>query len=316
MYTVRRKIVLAKMKAPSISVGLPVYNGEKYLRFALESILHQDFGDFELIISDNASTDGTPHICQQYASKDNRIRYLRNETNLGAKWNYTRVFEAASGAYFKWHPYDDECHASMLRLCLDAIERSKAAVLVYPRCEHISESGDVIRCVDEHIGSSAIKPHMRLRAVLAGIDWGHPFYGLCRADALRRTRGFGLIAADYVILAELALLGQIIELPDVLYRLRIHSQQPLFSLTRSELQAWHDPTAALKRFFLPYKASIVLEYLRGIHHLPLRPIDKIKCSVTAMAVPFCREFVHACAQERDRVERNLKRLKTMWNPEA
>src|ERR1700675_1263136 len=81
--------------SPKVSIGLPVYNGENYLRLAVDSILDQDYGDFELIISDKPSTDGTSSICQQYAAQDDRIRYFRNETNIGAAANYARVFELA-----------------------------------------------------------------------------------------------------------------------------------------------------------------------------------------------------------------------------
>ena len=85
-----------------VSIGLPVYNGEKYLEQALISILSQTYTDFELIISDNASTDRTQAICREYAAKDPRIRYYCNEENLGAAPNHNRVFELASGEYFKW----------------------------------------------------------------------------------------------------------------------------------------------------------------------------------------------------------------------
>jgi glycosyltransferase involved in cell wall biosynthesis len=85
-----------------VSIGLPVYNAGQYLEEALDSILAQTFEDFELIISDNGSTDNTEAICWSYARRDQRIRYFRNETNLGAAWNFNRVFELASGKYFKW----------------------------------------------------------------------------------------------------------------------------------------------------------------------------------------------------------------------
>src|ERR1700737_2789384 len=95
------------MHVPRVSIGLPVYNGERYLRFAIDSLLEQDYINFELIISDNASTDATQAICQEFADKDPRVRYYRNQTNLGASGNYDRVFELARGDLFKWAAHDD-----------------------------------------------------------------------------------------------------------------------------------------------------------------------------------------------------------------
>jgi glycosyltransferase involved in cell wall biosynthesis len=87
---------------PRLSIGMPVFNGEKYLKEALDSILAQTYSDFELLISDNASTDRTEQICREYAAKDRRIRYYRNEKNIGAPKNFNRVFELSSGKYFRW----------------------------------------------------------------------------------------------------------------------------------------------------------------------------------------------------------------------
>src|SRR5690349_812781 len=96
-------------RAPQVSIGLPVYNGEKYLLNAIGSLLKQDFEDFELVISDNASTDKTEAMCHEFAAKDKRIRYHRNETNIGATGNYNRVFRLSNGEFFRWASHDDEC---------------------------------------------------------------------------------------------------------------------------------------------------------------------------------------------------------------
>ena len=85
---------------PVLSIGLPIYNGEDFISEALDSLLAQTFQDFEIIISDNASSDRTPEICQAYAAKDSRITNHRSEQNIGAAWNYTRAFELSTGKYF------------------------------------------------------------------------------------------------------------------------------------------------------------------------------------------------------------------------
>ncbi len=88
--------------APRVSIGLPVFNGERYLARAIDSILAQDFRDLELVVCDNASTDRTAEICAAYARRDPRVRYHRNPRNLGAGPNYDRCFHLARGEYFKW----------------------------------------------------------------------------------------------------------------------------------------------------------------------------------------------------------------------
>src|SRR5882762_1549884 len=116
---------------PRISIGLPVYNGENFITDALESILGQTYTDFELIISDNASTDRTEALCKSYAARDPRIRYWRNAENLGAARNFNRVFELSSGEYFKWTAHDDVLAPDYLEKCIEASDRDPSVVLVY-----------------------------------------------------------------------------------------------------------------------------------------------------------------------------------------
>jgi glycosyltransferase involved in cell wall biosynthesis len=99
---------------PKVSIGVPVFNGENYLAQALESILAQDFADFEVIISDNCSTDKTPEICTSFAKRDSRVKYFRNDSNIGASPNYNRTFELSRGEYFKWCAHDDRCGRAFL----------------------------------------------------------------------------------------------------------------------------------------------------------------------------------------------------------
>src|SRR5947199_10486063 len=106
------------MSKPRVSIGIPVYNAENFLREAIESIRQQTFTDFEIVISDNCSTDRTPQICEEYAAKDRRIRYVRNATNLGAGFNHRRVAELARGEFFKWQSRDDLCHPTFLERCV------------------------------------------------------------------------------------------------------------------------------------------------------------------------------------------------------
>src|ERR1700755_2990081 len=133
------------MRKPTLSVGLPVYNGERYLARAIDSLLNQDFEDFELIISDNGSSDRTEAICREAAARDPRVCYFRSEQNRGATWNFRRVFELSQGEFFKYAAYDDECYPTMLRRCMEAmVEGGPDVALVYTRSETIDEDSAVI----------------------------------------------------------------------------------------------------------------------------------------------------------------------------
>ena len=116
------------MKA-KLSIGMPIYNGDEFLKEAIESLLNQTFEDFEIIISDNASTDQTQQICRYYADLDPRIRYYRCKENLGAAWNYNRVFELSYGEYFKWAAHDDYCAPSFFERCVEALDRDRNIIL-------------------------------------------------------------------------------------------------------------------------------------------------------------------------------------------
>src|SRR5687768_13669514 len=115
---------------PKVSIGLPVYNGADFIQACVASLLAQDYGDFEIVISDNASTDRTEEICRDLVAKDNRVRYFRNETNLGACPNYNKVFHHARGEYFKWAAHDDECHPAMIRRCVEVLSASPSSVVM------------------------------------------------------------------------------------------------------------------------------------------------------------------------------------------
>jgi glycosyltransferase involved in cell wall biosynthesis len=117
---------------PKVSIGLPVYNGENFIREAIDSILGQIFCDFELIISDNASSDGTEEICRSYAGRDQRVRYYRNEENIGSSGNYTRVFLLAKGKYFKWTAHDDICKPDFIEKCIEVLDKDDSLETTSP----------------------------------------------------------------------------------------------------------------------------------------------------------------------------------------
>lgn len=209
---------------PRISIGLPVYNGERFLEEALNSLLNQTYPDFELIISDNASIDQTEAICHAYATKDRCIRYYRNKENLGAAWNFNRVFELSTGEYFKWAAADDVCRPDLLVRCLDVLDSNPTAVLAYPKIGFIDATGQPLNISDPGWNLQSEAAYERLRYVIYAGHYVNPHYGLIRADALAKTRLLpSYPGGDYRLLGELSLLGKFFEIPEYLFLRRLHS---------------------------------------------------------------------------------------------
>jgi glycosyltransferase involved in cell wall biosynthesis len=295
---------------PKVSIGLPVYNGEKYLANALGSLLKQDFEDFELVISDNASTDNTEAMCREFASKDKRIRYHRNETNIGATGNYNRVFQLSNGEFFRWASHDDECHPSHVRRCLEHYKDSPpSTVLVFTKAEIIDGAGQVKHLSPDSISCDSPSTLKRFSRVLWSSSYAHSLWGVIKSDALRKTRLMGCLEADHVLLSELALLGPVIEIPEALYRMRRHERCATeINKSAQALLAWHDPRRANDRIWLPHWERVYLEYLKGIAHLPLTPRDKLLCYGAVPVVSYWRRLLRWTGPLRHRA--GLRRNKT------
>jgi glycosyltransferase involved in cell wall biosynthesis len=269
---------------PKLSIGFPVYNGEKYMREALDSILRQDFADFELNISDNGSTDRTPWICEEYARQDSRVKVYRSSQNLGATWNFNRVVELANGTFFKWAFYDDVCCPGLFRKCIEEFDRADSdVVLVYPQTEFMDAGGAVYVPTEspkwDRVATSAKYPHRRLARVIWLLAHGQAMFGVIRMAALKQTRPAGIVAMDWIKIAELSLLGRSIELPEPLIRVRVHEANSTQSnQTWRELVSWHDPdVAASGKSARNFNQAILMEYLRAVAHAPLSPTEKFLC---------------------------------------
>jgi glycosyltransferase involved in cell wall biosynthesis len=235
---------------PRVSVGLPVYNGARYLAQTVESILAQTFGDFELLISDNASTDGTEEICRRHAARDPRIRYLRNAANLGAARNYNRVFELSQGEYFKWNGHDDPLAPQFLERCVEVLDRDPGVVLCFARNRAIDEHG-----AERDVGALTARtfapkpqlasPHAHIRfyhAVVADHPQGAVF-GLIRRAVLAETPLIGgYRSSDLPLLGELALRGRFHQIAEALQDRRYHAQQGRYVYKmRQDREVWFDP---------------------------------------------------------------------------
>jgi glycosyltransferase involved in cell wall biosynthesis len=262
---------------PRVSIGLPVHDGENYLAETLGSILAQTYSDFELIISDNASMDRTEEICRAYAARDERIRYFRNEENLGAAENFNRALELSAGEYFKWAAHDDLCAPEYLARCVEILDCEPEVVLCYPKTRIIDGPGEFVEDYFDGFHLDSPKPHIRFRDVFRAPGLCNPVFGLMRARILKRTALIGNYAAsDRVLLGELALHGQFYEVPEYLFLRRGHAQRSLAAnVTDSDIAAWFDP-AVRGKILLP-RWRRLLEYLRAAKRAPLSQTERLRC---------------------------------------
>ncbi len=248
--------------SPLVSVGLPVYNGERYLAETLDSILAQEFGDFEIIISDNASTDGTRDICEAYARIDERITYSRLPENLGAAANYNRVFRMSQGNLFKWAAHDDLLRPTFLARCVEPFRSGKTTpAIVYPHAEFIDENSESIGPDLDRMQATSSYSFIRAFQALQGMNMVASVFGVFHRETLEKTRLIGSFAAsDYVLLLEVSILGRIIQLEgEPLFRRRIHpGMSRKANLSTEEVLQWFDPKARLnQRFYVEYVRSAI-----------------------------------------------------------
>jgi glycosyltransferase involved in cell wall biosynthesis len=128
---------------PKISIGMPVFNGEKSLKKTLITIMNQEFVDFELIISDDASTDSTQKICEEFSRKDNRIRYFRQNKNFGMPVkNFQFVLSKAHGEYFMFASHDDPYHPEFISEMLKIMEFDRNCSLAFCSYSIQNKQGD------------------------------------------------------------------------------------------------------------------------------------------------------------------------------
>ncbi|MBE2220132.1 MAG: glycosyltransferase family 2 protein [Anaerolineae bacterium] len=214
--------------APKVSIGLPVFNGENYLAEAIESILGQTYQNFECIITDNASTDKTEEICRAYAEADERIRYFRNEHNLGAAPNFNKSFDLSSGKYFKWAAHDDTMAPTFVEKCVEVLETQSDVVLCYPGTSVINSEGIVTKEYAFSGRTNSADLPQRFAALLLSSDMCYEIFGLIRTDVLAKTSLMGNFGhGDGVLLARLCLNGRFHEIPEHLLFVRSHDDQSM-----------------------------------------------------------------------------------------
>jgi glycosyltransferase involved in cell wall biosynthesis len=222
---------------PRLSIGMPVYNGAKWIAESIGHLLNQSFSDFELIISDNASTDETERICRSLAARDSRIRYFRHATNIGVFQNYDRVFELSSAGYFKWASCNDVCLDGFLEQCVGVLDARPDVVLAYPKAILIVAppgEAEYAQEYEDNLNLEQDRPSDRFREYLNRERLNNVMNGVMRSAALRETAlNRPLPGSDISMIAELALRGKFVEIPDRLFVRRMTPETSILLMDQS-----------------------------------------------------------------------------------
>lgn len=286
---------LAASPPPKVSIGMPVYNAERYLPDALDCILNQTFEDFEVVITDNASTDATEEICRSYAENDPRVRYSRNGRNVGIVANFNLAFYLSRGQYFKWSAHDDLLSPDYLAKCVRVLDEDPTVVLVSPRVQLVGSDGlpltfddtkgrfvttygEKIEPIRPTVHHRSSLPSKRFREVVVNFRvslLNAYVYGLMRAEALATTQlHSGYVGSEKVVVAELSLRGRLEEIPEPLFFWRLHPEH-VGRGKAIEATKKMDPRWSGRFTFMGLRQ--VAGYARAIRRAPLSRWEKTKC---------------------------------------
>ncbi len=258
---------------PRIAIGMPVYNGERYLEETLDTVLKQTYYDFALIISDNASTDRTEEICRDFASKDSRIDYIRNPINLGASQNYKRCFDPAQSEYFRWQNADDPIESTLLERCIKILDEYPDVVLAYGKSKIIDEHGVFTEDYDDNLDLPQDRASDRFLAFTRNVGLQNLMYGLIRREQLANTALLGnYVSSDINLIGELTLYGKFKEIPVHLFNRRMHPEASSWDRKDDERQ---------REFWAPSKGKMVMqtwrsnyEYYKAVLKAPIPTKEK------------------------------------------
>jgi glycosyltransferase involved in cell wall biosynthesis len=271
---------LSRSEKATITIGLPVFNGQQYLDEAIASITSQTYSNFELIVADNCSTDDSLAIARKWQGIDHRIKVIESPTNLGAAPNFNKVFAAAEGELFKWATCDDLIEPNFLQECIDRLERAPETVLVYSDATKIDEAGNALRLIYDSkmkMETDSPDPVVRFRDLVLYDHSCISVFGLIRSDALRKTGLIGsYVASDRVLLAQLGLLGPFSRIEQPLIRHREHIGRSTRSIPRlKDRSAWFDTSLPSARVFPNWR--LLKEYALAITASDLSRWQAMRC---------------------------------------
>ena len=265
---------------PRLTIGLPVYNGQNYLAESLDALLGQTFEDFELVISDNASTDGTAAICRRYEKLDSRIRCIRQLHNIGLAPNHNLLLEQARGELLKWASHDDLYARDLLERCVEALDEHPHVVLAHSWTAMIDGSGNVTRALEYPLATASPRTPERFRSMLfdnGGDDDG----GVIRTEVLRRTAVKNSYHhADRTTITEVGLHGPFYQVPDWLYFRRDHPERAERACPTVRTRCANmDPRRAdrLRHPLVRLYGEYVWAYVAAIRRAPMASADRRAC---------------------------------------
>lgn len=264
---------------PVISIGMPVLNGERYISAAIESILQQTFPNFELIISDNASTDTTRQIAESYASTDPRVTVMTRNKTIGAHHNYNSIVPAARGEFFKWAAHDDLLDPHFLQACWEVLAKNPSVVLAYTRMGIIDEQGQQFSERSSSFSYVDVAPSVRFRRYIGDRHRSEPVFGLQRLDILRMTPLLGHYpGSDWTFLAELALRGEFVQIDRQLFLNRDHADRSTKETVDARYRGhWFDPDRSAPVLLHWHQLK---DYLGAIFRVPMSAAERLRCLLT------------------------------------
>lgn len=263
---------------PRVSLGLPVYNGADYLRATLDSVRAQTYSDWELVISDNASTDGTIDIIHEFAAADDRISYRVHPENIGAHRNYNSIVSEVSGEYFKWLAHDDIIAPTFLERCGAILDERPEVVLVFARTVQIDDDGIEIGEMRSTVSYETDSPYERLRAYIGDRMKSPQVFGLMRRSTLLETsllRHYR--ASDFTFVQEMALRGRFAYIDEPLFLYRFHAQRHSASSAQEQVQ-WYNPGRQAPMLWHWSQLGGLLDSIRRV---PISPGDKLRSTLLA-----------------------------------
>ncbi|MEI6714950.1 MAG: glycosyltransferase family 2 protein [Verrucomicrobiota bacterium] len=208
-------------KQPLVTVGLPVYNGAAQIRVALDSMLAQDYENFEVVVLDNASMDNTEEIVREYTARDKRIQYFRNEVNVGAVGNFEKVAQLRSGKYFCWLAHDDCRAPSFLSKCVAKLEANPSVILCSVDVGVLDDKGELMTQFEGNVGFLGLET-VGVNVVDKVADFVNRacccvVYGVMRSEVFDAVGKFPAVFGwDYIFLVKLLLLGDFLRIPEKL----------------------------------------------------------------------------------------------------
>lgn len=255
---------------PLVSIGMPVYNGEKYIEDALESLLAQDHPNIELVISNNASTDRTAAICQEYAERYSHIKLISQPRNIGASGNFRAVVDAATGEYFMWAAHDDLWSPNYVSACVAVLQRHQRYALCASTVHFIDESGSIVNRTFENLDTTSRSTPESCAHILEQDFWC-AIYGVMRIESARRAPierpSFGM---DVAALIHICMMGKLACQTDCTFYYRLFSNK-----TPESMMEVFDPYRATKIVY-PW-SEIAIESLSAAIRSNLSWLERIQC---------------------------------------